>query len=404
VDPCALVIGLVVLAAGACGKKGPPQPPLVRLPAAPADLIADRRGSIVDLRLAVPSQNTDGSRPANVERVEVYAWSGPPGATAADVLRRGTRVGAVAVKAPRDPNRTVAAGDPLSDVEPPEGEGLDQGAVARFRDRLEASPAGGGGAPESAEPSEPPVRSYVAVALSTRGRRGPASSIAAVTLGPAPPPPGTPELSYDEAGVTVVWNPAAEASDGGVREPSADAPALVYHVYEVFEPEPAPPDPDARDPDAPAGPPAERLTTKPVAETTFLDQRVAWDEERCYVVRSVRVAGLTVESEATPKACVTAVDTFPPAPPTGLTAVASEGAVSLIWNPCTERDLAGYHVWRRPGGAGEFSRVTEAPIAETTYTDQVAAGGRYEYAVQAVDRAGNASGRSDPVEETARGR
>ena len=38
------------LAAG-CGKKGPPLPPLVRLPVAPADLSAERRGGIVDLEV-----------------------------------------------------------------------------------------------------------------------------------------------------------------------------------------------------------------------------------------------------------------------------------------------------------------------------------------------------------------
>ena len=36
------------------------------------------------------------------------------------------------VKAPRDPDETVEPGDPISDVEPPQGAGLDQGAVAKL--------------------------------------------------------------------------------------------------------------------------------------------------------------------------------------------------------------------------------------------------------------------------------
>ena len=50
----------------ACGKKGPPLPPLVKLPVAPENLVAERRGNIVDLQFTVPGTNTDGTRPANV--------------------------------------------------------------------------------------------------------------------------------------------------------------------------------------------------------------------------------------------------------------------------------------------------------------------------------------------------
>src|SRR5207249_11849114 len=67
--------GLVVSAAAlcvACGKKGPPLPPLNQLPAAPTALVAERRGSTVDVRLIVPATNTDGTRPADLTRVDVY--------------------------------------------------------------------------------------------------------------------------------------------------------------------------------------------------------------------------------------------------------------------------------------------------------------------------------------------
>ena len=68
----ALLVALIVaLACTACGKKGPPLPPLLKIPAASPDLTASRRGDIVDLQFTVPSTNTDGSRPANIDRVEV---------------------------------------------------------------------------------------------------------------------------------------------------------------------------------------------------------------------------------------------------------------------------------------------------------------------------------------------
>jgi hypothetical protein len=42
------------------------------------------------------------------------------------------------------------------------------------------------------------------------------------------------------------------------------------------------------------------------------------------------------------------------------------------------------------------------PVLETSFNDNVPAGTRYVYAVQAVDKAGNASAPSNRVEETAR--
>ena len=47
----------------------------VRTPVAPG-VTAQRRGDEVEIALAVPSANTDGSRPANLTRVEIYAVTG----------------------------------------------------------------------------------------------------------------------------------------------------------------------------------------------------------------------------------------------------------------------------------------------------------------------------------------
>ncbi len=124
-----------------CGKKGPPLPPLVKLPVPPADLVAARRGDVVDLSFTVPSANTDGTRPANVARAEVYAITAPatvPPISDASLLKFGTRIGSVAVKAPRDPNQTADADDPSDEVDAPEGPGLDQGAVARVQRTADA--------------------------------------------------------------------------------------------------------------------------------------------------------------------------------------------------------------------------------------------------------------------------
>ncbi|HEV2986518.1 MAG TPA: hypothetical protein VGX46_19110, partial [Vicinamibacterales bacterium] len=120
----------------ACGKKGPPLPPLLKIPVAPGELMAQRRAGTVDLQFIVPAANTDGTRPANVERVDVYAITGLPTVTDDQILKLGTKVASVTVKAPRDPDATVDPDEPDEEVEPPEGKGLDQGVVARVTEQL----------------------------------------------------------------------------------------------------------------------------------------------------------------------------------------------------------------------------------------------------------------------------
>src|SRR5262249_12389557 len=145
-----------------------------------------------------------------------------------------------------------------------------------------------------------------------------------------------------------------------------------------------------------------KLTRTPTAEPTYSDERIAWGEERCYTIRAVETIGdLTIESDAPPPSCVTPVDTFPPAPPANLQSSPAEGSVSLIWDPNSEKDLAGYVVLRGDSAA-TLEPITPEPIQETTFRDQVAVGRRFTYAVKAVDKAGNQSKPSKTVEEAAR--
>ena len=327
--------------------------------------------------MVLPSANTDGSRPANIERVEVYALNGSALLSENEVLRSGARIGSVEVKAPRDPNRTIDAGDPDSDMEPLEGPGLDQGAQAHVRELL-----------SEVERTDETTRTYIGVGITTRGRRGPLSKAVAVPLAPAPPTAGPATMSYDETAVTVSWDPVSVSG--------ASDDTVAYNVYDV-----SPPAETAES--KPAGPPEKRLTETAIAQTSFVDGRVAWNTTRCYVIRAVRQLGdLRVEGDASQSHCEVLKDTFPPAPPSGLTAVASEGTISLIWTPNQESDLAGYRVLRAAAPSAELVTVSDGVISESTFTDRVEPGVQYRYAVQAVDNAGNASAPSVSVEETAR--
>jgi hypothetical protein len=159
---------------------------------------------------------------------------------------------------------------------------------------------------------------------------------------------------------------------------------------------PAPPTPWTQAPEAPLNP-------APLAVTQFADV-VEFGRERCYTVRSLRgTAPNVLIGEASPPSCITAVDTFPPAPPAGLAAVAAQGLISLIWEPSGEVDLTGYVVLRGAVGDATLQPLTAMPVNEARFVDQtVTPGQRYVYAVVAVDTAGNRSTESARVEETAR--
>ncbi len=196
-------------AAGAgCGKKGPPLPPQVRTPAPPGSFTAARVGAVVQIHFTTPAANTDATRPANLSRVDVYAFTGDVPLTDAQLLRFATRVASVAVKGPRHPGDVIEPGDPPEDMEALQGDGLDQGAAVSLDEPITAEsylivdrpPDGRPPAPEPEGPRplvvsapQPLMRTYVAVGVTTRGR--PASFSARVSVPLSPPPPAPPQPS-----------------------------------------------------------------------------------------------------------------------------------------------------------------------------------------------------------------
>lgn len=401
----------VLVVASACGKKGPPLPPLVKVPAPPADVTAVRRGSDVILQFTIPNTNTDGTRPANVERVDVYAFTGPDIAPDDRVLKLATKIGSVPVKAPRDPDLTVDAEESGDEIEPPEGEGLDQGATAHVDEPLtpaslvpidssasKARPTATDDRPRPllGPPPMPPIRTYVAIGIAKRGRKGPLSKRVGVPLVTPPPPPSAAKIEYNENEITVTWTPPANAAPAEPSEsrdvallPSrsigSSLPEIAYNVYQI----------------ASGG--EVRLTKSPIVESKYTDQQIAWGTERCYFVRTVEIlGGLSIESDAPPPACTKLVDSFAPTAPKELHTVAGEGSINLIWEPNNEKDLAGYLVLRGPAPGDTLDALTPKPVPDARYVDDVKPGVRYVYAVQAVDKAGNISPMSNRVEETAR--
>jgi hypothetical protein len=406
---CVAVFAFVILSA--CGRKGPPMPPLLKQPTAPAELRAERHGDVVDIQFVVPSANSDGTRPANITRVDVYGLTSTHAVNEADVVKFGTRIAGVKVKAPRDPNQTVEP-EEVEEVEL-EPEGLEPGARAHLQERLTAetlkpitvTPVQGESRnkPLVETPREGPLlapvipvttRLYVGVSVTTKGKNGP-SAHAVVAMMEAPPAPGEPLATYDEKAITITWPPIPGAQAADLAEdvlPSRtvgiSAPSVGYNVYEVSDGSP---------------PTLTRLTDTPVKDARLTDKRITWDERRCYAVRAyVTQADASLEGPESATHCVTLKDTFAPAAPNGLQAVPSEGAISLIWDANAESDIRGYIVLRGPASGDTLEPLFTDPIQETSFQDHAKPGVRFAYAVQAVDTAGNVSPPSARIEETAR--
>lgn len=411
----------------ACGKKGPPLPPLVRVPQPPADFTAERRGEEVKLQFTVPSVNTDGTRPADVDRVDVYRFTGPAAATDEDLVKLGTKVASVPVKAPQNPDLATGPDEPAEEPELKD-EGINQGSVALLEDTLVPSALTPVALPKKGRPvvaattvdgplvGPPPViasTSYVIIGINTKGRKGPLSKRVLVPLVPPPGPPTALEIAYTETAITVTW----EASPSGmpIQEAPKDdelrghtigivVPTYSYHVYDVSpsasEAAAASDVPAAGNAPALAG--QVRLTRAPVPETSYADARIEWGTTRCYTVRTVEtIGGLALESDAPEPECTTLKDTFPPTAPKDLRLIPTEGEISLIWEPAGESDLAGYLVLR--GTTAEMLEpITPAAIANTTFNDKVMPGTQYFYVVKAVDKAGNVSPPSNRVEGLSR--
>lgn len=420
------------LAGAACGKKGPPLAPLVHIPAAVEQVSARRVGDDVYVTLTVPSTNIDASMPADLARVELYGATALTPPPRGRFLELAELVHTVPVARP-----TVGQARTGSPLGVQDGAVL-QGAMVVVRDAMSPADLVARTLPSAPARARPaavaPVaetgalrRFYLALAFSDRGRPSPPGAIAELRLAPLPEAPADVQIGYTSDMVSIEWQPSGglvgfllnheltpepspfddviPVSGSRILDPAPAGPTR-YNIYRELEPDPtlmpASPRPSA----APRVTAPTPLNPTPLDALAFTDE-LEFERERCYVIRAVRGAASTlVEGHGSERRCVKPVDTFPPAPPAGLSAVAAAGSISLIWEANVEEDVTGYLILRGASADATLLPLTTSPIPETQFIDRsVSPGERYVYAVVAMDGRvplPNVSPESPRVEETAR--
>ena len=160
-------------------------------------------------------------------------------------------------------------------------------------------------------------RIYVAVGVNTRGRKGPLSTRVPCRWCRRPPPPPTPAITYDETAITVTWTAAGVGADSAAGDRRPAAGAAHRHARRRATPttsttcrRPRRRTPKTATPQLPEV----RLTAKrsPSRVSRHAD-RLGRDALLRRARRRDHRRRSTLESDAPPPACVTLVDTFPPA-------------------------------------------------------------------------------------------
>jgi len=334
-----------------CGKKGPIEPPLVRVPQAAADLAVAQRGAALLVSWTNPTAYIDGNPLGGVSEVEIWLAK-------EDRRAEGPAKALTAEQFAGKAQLLAAVGPDKLDSLRTKGSGTGSEFTYSY------SPA-----------SEDLGRKVLTFSVRVKDRKNKASAFAEPVSQeariPLVPPSYVRAVVFEDH-IRVSWERPEAAADGA---------ALQSESFNVYRSE--------------RENPPSRLNTAPVKTTEFADKEFSFGKTYRYFVRTALESVPKVESENSEAAEALAKDTFAPAEPAGLTVIVGPGYIALSWQAGREPDLAGYSVWRREPDGGEFVRVASLPVTDTAYSDdQVEKGRKYEYAITALDGAGNESLRS----------
>jgi hypothetical protein len=381
------VLGLCVLAALACGKKGDPQPPLPRGPRAVSDLSVEQEGDDAVLRFSFPDRLLTGDPFTDLDTIEIYRVDRPPSELTAPRRTGGAPPPSVAgatgatgaVHLPGETERREATNVRLAE-EAFYGQSKrvaslslsaiadsTRGAALEYRDSLLTL---------FTQEQGPFPLAYAVVSVRRNKERSPLSNIVSLTPDIAPQAPVFLEPIVSEGRICLEWT----APEKNVLQQPVELSG--YKVYR------RPLSQEEYD---------QPLNPTPVVGTSYVDVGAPYGVPLAYTVRAVLKKNPKVEGLPADELAIEYRDIYPPPAPVRLDALPEANLVRLLWDPVDAPDLAGYVVYRAEGN-GPFERLTKDPVTDPFFNDETAKPGkRYRYVVRSIDRAGN---QSPPSKET----
>ncbi len=342
-----------------CGKKGPLEPPVIRVPKDIELLVLTQRGGVVFLQWRNPTLYIDGNPIREISQVEIWILekdrdleSSQEPVTGKDFKREGKLLIAIPEEAFADYSIQGSTGSPvLQFVHSLDKDFLNKNYFFSF------------------------------CVVDVRKRKSNYSEPVLFVPSVLPLPPSNVQAEVFEDKIVIRWDPPEKNIDQSVPP--------VIGGYNLFRSE------DER---------TIQLNSSLIPNLEYEDTDFVFETTYIYRVRTVASKSVpALESENSEGLTVKPKDIFPPTPPKGLVAVAGADVLSLIWETNREKDFKGYRVWRKAEDESDFVVLTPEPILENAYTDvSVEKNKRYHYAITAMDDLGNESRRSSEVTEILR--
>ena len=337
-----------------CGRKLPPEAPLLVLPARVEPVRISQEGSDVVLRFPYPARTNSGATLTNLTKVTVTREIAG--------VREGQRVPpppADAAQREREEKAFRSRAETLGELSPQDLDAATVGPDVVFRDPL---------IPLYREKRIGKVLlRYAITATRDKKRVSELSPIAAILPRVPPDRPLGVVPTVEENRVCLDWWPPAAMLDGA--RPASVAGYAIYRrdaAEEEYE-------------DRPLG--------VAIGVTTYVDEKVQPDRMYAYTVRAAPVADVPlILGPAADEVPVSTKDVFPPPTPEGLLVLVESGGTRLVWNPSLAPDLAFYRVYRLEGE--RRTRLADG-MKDPLFFDAGETGRMY--GVTAVDKSGNES-------------
>ncbi len=332
------LLSVALLLFQACGKKGPPLPPLSLAPDQAGELRAEGKEGGIVISWRMPDKNEDDSVLTDLAGFKLH--------------RRVSGVGC----------KTCPADFPVYvdiDVESPGGARI-EGRKVFFRD-LEIEPG--------------KTYHYKVSSYNRQGYFGKSTkTVTALWQEPPSAPTGLHGTVSDRA-ATLKWEPFPE------KEESNFAGYNLYRgtVSGKYSLKPAAPK---------------------LEEESFTDSGLKNNTPYYYVVRSIIKAGETlIEGPSSREIMLIPIDLIPPVSPKDPSAVPTAKGVRLFWKGAVAVDLLGYNIYRKTEGDLAMEKITSSPEGKSYFLDETAKKGKaYRYAITSVDNSPQAN-ESEPSEE-----